>query len=238
MRFRSTFGALARRLPLLGGLIGHVRRVQFRGSAVYWERRYRSGGTSGAGSTGRLGRYKANFLNDLVRSQEIGTVLEFGCGDGVQLELAEYPSYIGVDVSGTAIERCRARFAGDTTKTSVLLRDLEPVVRAELVLSLDVIYHLVEDDVYEEHVRAVFSRAERLVVLYTSDRQPERVGRAVPHVRHRTVQRDVARLAPLWRLATHVPSPMPYDPADEGTTFAEFLVYEPRLSIPRPVTPM
>src|SRR6185369_13409893 len=101
-------------IPMLGPLIAaatrRVRQKQFGGSADYWERRYTEGGTSGAGSYHRLALFKAEVLNEFVARQGIRSVIEFGSGDGAQLELANYPRYVGVDVSKAAIETTRARF--------------------------------------------------------------------------------------------------------------------------------
>src|ERR1041385_8036217 len=88
-------------------------RVRFRqkgGSAQYWEARYREGGNSGDGSYGRLASFKAQVLNDFVARNQIRSVVEFGCGDGNQLSLAQYPKYLGLDVSPTAVLNCAARF--------------------------------------------------------------------------------------------------------------------------------
>ncbi|MGD9858413.1 MAG: hypothetical protein AB7U20_26025 [Planctomycetaceae bacterium] len=63
-------------------------RRKFTGSSDYWVRRYRKGRNSGGGSYGRLAEFKAQVLNDLVREHRIQTVIEFGCGDGNQLALA------------------------------------------------------------------------------------------------------------------------------------------------------
>lgn len=74
---------------------------RFSSSADYWEERYRSGGSSGAGSHNRLAAYKAEVSNEFVTQNAVGIVLEFGVGDGAQLSLAKYPQYVGVDVSRT-----------------------------------------------------------------------------------------------------------------------------------------
>jgi hypothetical protein len=66
-----------------------VAAVRFRDSQSYWEDRYVSGGTSGPGSYDAQAEYKADFLNRFVRENAIGSVIEFGCGDGNQLGLAE-----------------------------------------------------------------------------------------------------------------------------------------------------
>ena len=68
------------------------QRMAFRGSALYWERHYARGGTSGPGSYDVVREGKADFLNDFVRTQGVRSVIEFGCGDGHQLSLCEYPT--------------------------------------------------------------------------------------------------------------------------------------------------
>src|SRR5690625_3159471 len=112
----------------------------FLGSEDYWEERYSAGGTSGVGSYGKFAHFKADVLNDFVENQQIGSVIEFGCGDGNQLELAEYPMYTGYDVSETVIELCRERFSDDPKKRFRLMEEYSGE-QAELALSLEVIYH-------------------------------------------------------------------------------------------------
>ena len=188
-------------------------------SADYWERRYRLGMTSGPGSTGELARFKADFLNGFVREQGVQTVIEFGCGDGTQLALAEYPGYVGVDVSAAAIELCRTRFAGDATKTFRLQQNgetggLREV--ADLALSLDVIYHLLEDDVYAAYLDQLFRAAKRWVIVYSSNREETVRAR---HVRHRPFVDDVLRRHPQFELARKVDNPRPAE------SFADFYVF-------------
>ena len=161
--------APARRIPLLRD---HWRRFAFTGSGDYWEARYAAGGNSGDGSYGRLARFKAEFLNQFVREHGIQSVLELGCGDGSQLALANYPSYLGIDLSATAVQQCRQRFAADATKEFVVhdpLRTPSLGRSAQLALSLDVVYHLVEDDVFEAYMRCLFGAATEHVVMYASN---------------------------------------------------------------------
>ena len=133
-------------------------------SSKYWERHYANGGTSGLGSRGAWALWKARVLNTFVAELGIQSVIEFGCGDGYQLNLAKYPSYLGYDVSPTTVNRCRELFAHDPTKRFIEAYSGE---RAELALSIDVAYHLIEDDVYDTHMRDLFAAAERFVVVYT-----------------------------------------------------------------------
>jgi hypothetical protein len=62
-----------------------ARRRAFPGSGSFWENRYRTGGTSGSGSYGRLAEFKAEILNEFVRERGVSSIIEFGCGDGAQL---------------------------------------------------------------------------------------------------------------------------------------------------------
>jgi len=198
--------------------------LKIRDSAAYWEKRYQSGGNSGAGSYDRLAEFKAAFLNDFVRTRNVQEILEFGCGDGSQLALAQYPHYVGCDVSTAAVEMCRRRFADDPTKQFYPVPGLPADLTAELVLSLDVIYHLVEDAVFDRYMADLFDRATRFVVVYSSNTdQPA----AALHVRHRTFTDWIDGHRPQWTLVEHVANPYPYDENQPKTTsFADFFVYE------------
>lgn len=149
-----TLKDLVRPLPGLRHVLMLRHRILFRSSAAYWERRYTHGGTSGVGSYGDLAKSKATFLNDFVRGHGIKSVVEFGCGDGNQLSLADYPSYVGLDVSRSAVESCVRRFVDDPTKSFYLydgdcFADNAQLFTADLALSLDVVYHLTDDKTFE-----------------------------------------------------------------------------------------
>jgi len=210
--------------PLAVAVARRLKRDRFTDSAQYWERRYVTGGNSGAGSYNRLAQFKADFLNQFVRGHEVKSVIEFGSGDGAQLELAEYPEYIGVDVSKAAIEKTRVRFASDPSKRFYEPTELPPESSAELSLSLDVIYHLVEDDVFDRYMYDVFSKASRFVIVYSSNEET-----AVPaqHVRHRQFTDWVERNCPAFRLRDRIPNRYPFDAEDpDNTSFADFYVFE------------
>ena len=130
-------------------------------------------------------------------------MIEFGCGDGNQLSLAEYPGYIGLDVSRTAIGLCQRRFAGDPAKSFFLydgacFTDRAGIFTADLALSLDVVYHLTEDSVFETYLRHLFAAGQRLVVIYSTNAE---IGGTAPHVRHRHFTPWVEANCP--RLAAH-----------------------------------
>lgn len=183
-----------------------LRRLRYPGSRAYWERRYASGGDSGAGSTGRLAAYKAETVNHFVRLYNIQTVIEFGCGDGQQLLLADYPSYLGLDISKTAVGRCRSLFAGDASKR---FGTYEPEAfrpsdfQADMALSLEVVFHLTEEDAYRLYLQHLFASARRWVVIFSPD-EDDTTGGVFPHFRPRRFTPDVP---PGWVLRERLPNP-------------------------------
>ena len=217
-------GPMARRLAQSGPVEALRRRLQFHGSSNYWEERYRSGGNSGAGSYGRLAEFKAEVLNEFVAREGIASVVELGCGDGAQLELARYPAYVGIDVAATSVALCRMRFSDDTAKRFYHASELPPDLgRFDLALSLDVIYHLVEDAVFEAYMRQLFALGGRYVAIYASNQAQ---ATASPHVRHRQFTGWIEAHEPRWRLHAFVPNRYPHDPArPEDTSFADFHIF-------------
>ena len=215
--------AIQRQAARLRHLAGQAwLTMTFRSSTSYWERRYRLGMTSGAGSHGRAADFKADFLNGFVREQDVRSVIEIGCGDGQQLALAEYPSYIGMDVSRTAVELCKRRFSNDPTKSFFWIDALQTASLgdsfvADLTISLDVIYHLLEDAVYDNHLANLFNASRRFVIVYSSDCE---ASTRFQHVRHRRFTGDVARRFPQFRLARTVKNPHRDD------SFADFHMFE------------
>ena len=218
---------LVRRSPRLTRALGTAYRLisgPFPGSQDYWIKRYAKGGNSGPGSYSELAKFKAQVLNDFVREQAITSVIEFGCGDGNQLEIAQYPRYGGFDVSPVAVELCRARFKNDPSKTFGVLSTYAGQT-AELALSLDVIYHLVEEAVFEAHMRSVFGAATRHVVVYSTNRDaPDDAGLA--HVRHRRFSDFVERELPAWKLVRNQAQPNSYSGDITSSSLAEFFFFE------------
>ena len=224
------------RIPLIGPLVRGVaallRRPFFSGSQEYWESRYARGGTSGAGSFGKLAEFKAEVLNSFVKDNGISSVIEFGCGDGNQIALADYPAYVGLDVSKTAIGLCKERFEHDKTKSFFLYDcdcsvDMNSVFRAELALSLDVIYHLVEDRIFELYMRHLFAAADKFVIIYSSDSDVNPPCQS-PHVRHRRFSEWVKTNCPQWKLSRRIENKYPLEMDSQPGLCADFFIYEKR----------
>lgn len=211
---RSLIGRLA---PLIG----------FKTSRNYWETRYRLGGHSGQGSRGEAARYKAEVINAFLQRHAIQSMIEFGCGDGFQLGMFTVPKYTGVDVSATIVEHCRKLYASDSSK-DFLLVDNYSGQKAQLAVSLDVIFHLVEDQVYDEYLDRLFNAAESYVIVYSTSVDMQATG--TPHVRHRNCVEDIAQRFPQFqRLEAEersLPAPVASD-RGHPTTF--FLYHRPEI---------
>ncbi len=212
--------------PGLSWLIDVWHVLHFNGSPQYWESRYQSGSTSGDGSYGELAEFKAAILNQFVAQNGISSVLELGCGDGNQLSLAKYPSYIGYDIAPTAVELCKKRFAGDSSKQFYVYTPSNYVpIRCELALSLDVMYHLVESKIFESHVRHLFDSATQYVIVYSSN-EKKYPSYPAAHVKYREVTREIPRLVSGWSLMQTIKNRYPYDFSTGKGSLADFFIYK------------
>ena len=193
-------------------------------SRHFWEERYARGGNSGAGSYGLLANYKTAFLNRFFNQRGIDSVVDFGSGDGNQLSHLRIARYTGVDVSSTAVDLCRTRFEGRAGWQFAHDDGTEELqFTADASLSLDVIYHLIEDDVFERYMRRLFQSAARYVVVYSSDWDE----RAEPrHVRHRSLTAWTARNIEGWEVIARPQNPYFFREYDDlNTTFAGFIIF-------------
>lgn len=192
-------------------------------SAKFWDDRYAQNGNSGAGSYGRLAQFKADIINKIVEKFDISSVVEFGCGDGNQLKLSNYDEYLGYDVSEVVIESCHEVFSGDNTKKFKLLSEYVHQ-QFDLALSLDVIYHLIEDDVYDDYLHKLFSSSSNLVIVYSSN--VDRVTNDA-HVKHREFCSWVALNYSHFHLIEKIENIYKYDPKNQSdTSFADFYIFQ------------
>ena len=227
---------LIKRIPAIGPALAYARNqsrinkpptpkvpTAFEGSAPYWESRYRAGGDSGTGSSGRLAEFKAEIINEFVAKEGISSVIEFGCGDGRQLLLARYPNYLGVDISETVVERSRARFAENPSFQFITL-DQYDGKSADVALSLDVIFHLIEDEVFDSYMTTLFNASERFVIVYSSNYDSESTEHA-PHFRSREFTVWAAAHRPEWQLIRHIPNRYPFNGDGRETSVSDFFIF-------------
>jgi SAM-dependent methyltransferase len=206
------------------------QKKNFKGSAEYWEARYRQHGNSGSGSYQHLAEFKAEILNEFVAKHNISSVLEFGCGDGNQLTLAKYPEYVGLDVSATAIQMCIDLFKNDRSKSFYLyntkaFQDHAGLFKADLALSLDVLFHLVEPEIFELYLRQLFESSRKYVIIYASDFNHE--GEQIyQHDRRRNFTAFVNKNISGWKLLEVIKNKYPVKQYNEKGSFSDFYIYE------------
>lgn len=201
-------------------ILSFVGNRAFPGSKEYWEERYISKGTSGAGSYGKYAEFKAENINSFVKKNDIKLVIEFGCGDGNQLSFFDFPNYIGLDVSKTAIKLCVERFKNDKRKSFFLygpecFEDNHSVFKAELALSLNVIYHLIEDHIFEFYMKHLFSSSDKFVIIYSDDIDTKQAY----HEKHRQFSKWVETNLPEWKLINKIKNRYPNE------SCADFFIY-------------
>ena len=221
---------LLKKFPRLYSSLVYIKRrflsdASFVSSKKYWINRYHQGGNSGAGSYNNLAEFKGEILNDFVKKHNIKNVLEMGCGDGNQLSYFNFPTYTGLDISPKAIKISKQKFRDDNTKQFLLLNGKTPLSLADLVLSLDVLYHLVEDEVYTAYMTKLFSLSEKFVIIYSCNFEDN--GNFPPHVRPRKFTKWVEDNVKQFRLIEKIENKYPYDKENvEHTSFADFYIYQ------------
>ena len=103
---------------------------------------------SGPGSLAENTQEYRRFLHNFLRSNQITSVVDIGCGDWQISRLMDWTGirYIGVDVSDVVLSNTQ-NFAREGV--SFLLADAryEPIPTAELVIIKDVMQHWSNDDI-------------------------------------------------------------------------------------------
>lgn len=221
------------KVPVLGPALRSIRAqftgrkpLVFESSGQYWEDRYHIGGTSGAGSYGRLAEFKARVINHFVKTNDVASVVEFGCGDGAQLSLAIYPRYTGFDVAEASIEICKNKFEGSRNLDFFMVgsQEFNSIKKQDLALSLDVIYHLIEDEVFERYMLKLFDSASRFVIIYSYSFEKSYASK---HERGRDFMSWIDENITGWELFEKIENEYPYNHIDpENTSQSDFYIFK------------
>jgi SAM-dependent methyltransferase len=201
-------------------------------SKKYWEKKYRSGGNSGPGSYGRLAEFKAQVINDLVKEMNLQSVIEFGCGDGNQLSYFSFEKYTGFDVSEFILKQTIKKFENDPSKSFFLhdpfcFVDREGVFQADMTMSLDVIFHLVEDEIFNKYMTNLFAYARQFVVIYSSNTTKQYRFQA-KHVLHRKFTDWTNANCPDWEMIRKIENIYPLINNEEDESMADFYIFQRR----------
>lgn len=121
-------------------------------TSAYWRTRYDRGASSGGGSRGAEATMKASLIDRVIDEVRPTSVLDFGCGDGY--------------VSGLVTRSVPIWVAYDP---NVEGKDRRPSGIFDLVLSLDVLFHLPNEDEYRAYLHALFGYAKRSVFVWSTN---------------------------------------------------------------------
>ena len=101
--------------------------------------------------------------------------------------------------------------------------DNHQLFRAELSLSLDVIFHLIEDEIFINYMTHLFQSSQKYVIIYSwdyADRQDF-------HQKSRNFSQWVTEHQQSFKLIKKIENPYKYDPTNpENTSNAVFMMYE------------
>ena len=186
-------------------------------SSKYWEKRYKSGGNSGDGSNGILAKFKISIINEFINKNNIVSVIELGCGDSNILANCNYRNYYGFDVSKTIIALNKEKYRHDPLKNFFHIKKIKNFT-AELSLSIDVIYHLIEDNIFEKHLKSLFNSSNKFVIIYSSNF--DKFYSKKSHVLHRKFDSYIEENFKSFKLSEVINNPFP-----ELST-ANFYIYE------------
>ncbi len=183
-----------------------------------WENRYKSNGNSGAGSYGVLCEYKANFINKFTIDNNCKNVIEFGSGDGNQMSHFNVQQYTGVDISEHIITICKQKYSHLKNVQFLTYDEYYKISsKFDVALSLDVIYHLVDDNVYEKYMNDLFNSSNKFVIIYSTNMKKSYNG---SHVYHRKFTDYIDFKFPQAKLLCHEPNPY------QKMSGADFFVYQ------------
>jgi len=207
-------------------ILGRIwRRLRGFNSGHYWESRYSAGGNSGAGSYGRLAEFKSEVINQILKDNDIQTVVDWGVGDGNQLTMLNIPNYTGVDVSQTIVDRARDVWKSDASKQFLHTSEMPLTESRDLSMSIDVIFHLVEDRIFNQYMERLVNGSKKFILVYSSNYAGTRV--AGHHVLHRKFTDWIESNAPIFKLKEHIKNRYPFDESDQdNTSFADFFLFE------------
>jgi hypothetical protein len=220
---------LIKKIPIIGVIAIWIKKNiipshEFTTSENYWIDRYKKGGNSGDGSYNNLAEFKAEIINKFVSKKKIETVIELGCGDGNQLKYFEFPSYIGFDISSIILEKCREKFKKDKNKEFLHLSKISNH-KADLLLSLDVLYHLIEDQIYYNYLNELFDRANLYVIIYANNNDDS--GNYPSHVKPRKFTNWINENKQDFQLIEYIPNKFPSVKANgANSSFADFFIYK------------
>jgi len=112
----------------------------------------------------------------------IDTVFDYGCGDGNQVSLFKgFKKYYGYDISPYIINKNQEIFKH--YDHLIFINNLQEIPKVDLCISFDVIYHLIEDNDFEEYMYNLFYYSKKYVLIFSTNHSNN--NKSKPHIFHR-----------------------------------------------------
>ncbi len=100
---------------------------------------------------------------------------------------------------------------------------------ADLSMSLDVIYHLIEEEGFDLYMRRLFKSAKNFVIIYSSNDVALNKKYGGFHVKHRNFTNWVEQNASDWELIDILPNKYQYSESNpDHTSLSDFYFYGKR----------
>ena len=199
---------------------------------LFWNELYARGKDSGPGSKGRLAEFKAEVINRIMDDEDVHTILDFGCGDGMMTELYNIDDrkYIGIDISTEAIKKCLSVEHGDDVfMTYDEWIYVSPPGLFDCVLSVDVLFHIIEDDLFHDYMTMLFDASSNVVVIYAYDSNekphPDSI-KQPKHMKYRKFTNWIDSNISGFKLIEHIPNRYPFIIGDKNTSISDFYIYK------------
>jgi len=185
---------------------------------TYWTDRYKNGGNSGLGSYNELYVFKRDVINDIINKNDIKSIIDFGCGDGNQINEININKYTGFDIAESSINICKNKYNNDKTKKFYnynMINNVD-IKLANLTLSLDVLYHILEDDLFIDYIKNLFNYSNNYVLIYSSNVN----GLKSNHIYSRKFTDYISNLFPNWQFIEKINQKYP------NISSADFYLYK------------
>ena len=159
----------------------------------YWNNRYQNGGNSGEGSYNDYATHKASVVNNLINKDNINIISEYGCGDGNQVGLFKgFKEYHGYDISPYIISKCKEVYKNRADMYFYYEKSELP--KSDLSLSLDVIYHIMDDKDLENYLIFMFNNSDKYVLIFSSNHDNNEENKVKDIMVHRIITDIIKRI--------------------------------------------
>jgi 2-polyprenyl-3-methyl-5-hydroxy-6-metoxy-1,4-benzoquinol methylase len=138
-------------------------------SVIYdWDNRYRQGGISGEGSIGKYREWKWKIIDKYF--DNFDNIIDVGCGNISFWEGRDAKQYIGMDISPTIIEKNRTKRPHWTFLCNPAEKPIHKT--ADYVICFDLLFHIMDDDIYQEILQNLIEYSNNAILIYTWIRNP------------------------------------------------------------------